>query len=65
MRSRDALRMLNDMHSWHRYWLPEDADRVFLEDIDFDVRVGGMKTLPEARATRLKQIYKKAQEVTQ
>jgi hypothetical protein len=58
MKRAEALELLNEMRKKQRYWLPDGETRLFLQDIDFDVRIGKTKELPEEAAGRLREIHR-------
>ena len=62
MKRDDALILLNALRKAHRYWIPDMETSKFLEDLDFEIRVGGLKVLTHYESDRLQRIYREAQE---
>ena len=62
MTSQDAFLLLNELRKLTRYWSPTEDERVFLEDVDFDIRIGEKKIISKKDGDRLQAIYREAAE---
>ena len=57
MKRDEILGMLNEIRKGHRYWIPDRDTRTFLDDIDFEVRIGNAK-LDDVSLGRLQEIHR-------
>lgn len=57
MKRDEVLGMLNEIRKGHRYWTPDRDTAKFMDDIDFDVRIGNAK-LDDVSLGRLQEIYR-------